>query len=78
MRTTIQIDDSTYDIVRSIAHQNKFGISKTIQMLLLRGLGSKTSGNDGELSTDALTGFPVFASKHSVTEEDVRRLEDET
>lgn len=61
MRTTIQIDDSTYDIVRSIAHQNKFGISKTIQMLLLRGLGAKTSSNGDELSTDALTGFPVFA-----------------
>lgn len=78
MRTTIQIDDSTYDIVRSIAHQNKFGISKTIQMLLLRGLGENTSGSDAGLSTDALTGFPVFASKHTVTEEDVRRLEDET
>ncbi len=77
MRTTIQIDDSTYDIVRSIAHQNKFGISKTIQMLLLRGLGAQMSANGSELSTDDLTGFPLFTSKQAVTEEDIRRLEDE-
>lgn len=78
MRTTIQIDDSTYDIVRSIAHQNKFGISKTVQMLLLRGLGAQMSVNGVELSTDDLTGFPLFTSKQVVTEEDIRRLEDET
>lgn len=77
MRTTIQIDDSTYEIVRSIAHQNKFGISKTIQMLLLRGLGAQMSVNGVELSTDDLTGFPLFTSKQVVTEEDIRRLEDE-
>lgn len=78
MRTTINLDDRLFEIVRSTAHQNRKGIGATVQALIERGLYveaenySETGG-----AVDELTGFPVFSSKRPVTDDDVRSLEDD-
>lgn len=77
MRTTININDDLFEIVRSTAHQNRKGIGATIQALIERGLSQP--GETFEPATyelDELTGFPLIASKCPVTIEDVRSLED--
>jgi hypothetical protein len=78
MRTTINIDDELYEIVRSVAHQNKCALGATIQKLVERGLRQEVTGSSGTAAgVDELTGFPLFSSRRLVSEEDVRSLEDD-
>lgn len=78
MRTTINIDDKLYEVVRSVAHQNKRAFGATIQTLVERGLRQESSVPTGnQHDSDELTGFPLFSSKHAVSEEDVYALEDD-
>ena len=77
MRTTINLDDDLFELVRSMAHQNRKGIGATVQALIRRGLRSPADNPDsGCKEVDELTGFPVFSSKKPISIEDVRSLED--
>jgi hypothetical protein len=79
MRTTINIDDDLFELVRSTAHHNKTALGTTIQSLIERGLRRDCSPDNGELdAVDELTGFPLFSSKRPITDRDIRSLEDET
>ena len=78
MRTTINLDDDLFELVRSMAHQNRKGIGVTVQALIQRGLRSPTGNTDSNnKEVDELTGFPVFSSKMPISLEDVRSLEDD-
>ena len=46
MRTTINIDDKLFEIVRSTAHQNRKGIGATVQALIERGLSQQGDSLD--------------------------------
>lgn len=75
MRTTLNIDDKTYNIVRSLANANHQTISRTIDSLLAAALkGPSTQQAEVPFASDPVTGFPVFRSLRTVTDEDVNTL----
>jgi len=75
MRTTLNIDDEIYHFVKSLALANRQSVSRTVDHLLSTAL-QRTSSRAGQKDggSDPLTGFPVFRSKRSITEEDVNSL----
>lgn len=78
MRTTLNIDDKTYDVVRSLAHSNQQTVSATIDQLLANALQpSSMQHTNRKDASDPLTGFPVFSSRRPVSDADVSALLDE-
>jgi len=75
MRTTLNIDDETYHIVKSLALSNRQSVSRTVDHLLISAIkGSSSPASHQESRADPRTGFPVFRSKRSITEEDVNTV----
>ena len=78
MRTTINLDDETFHIIRNLAKSNHQSISKTVAQLIRKGIkGSQSIPTEGRIETDALTGFPLIQSGKRISEADVRSLEDD-
>ncbi len=72
MRTTLNIDDKTYRVVQSLASANRQSVSRTVDQLLAIALKNPSPhGHADRCDLDSLTGFPVFRSKRTVTDEDV-------
>lgn len=75
MRTTLNINDKTYKVVRSLANANRQSVSRTVDQLLATALNSAPESDSARKNgSDPLTGFPVFRSKHTVTDEDINNL----
>jgi hypothetical protein len=74
MRTTIDLPDDIHRIATSIARDRHQSLSKTVVDLIQRGLGIATDIVPGTGDKD---GFPTFTGGKVITEEDVRRLDDE-
>jgi predicted transcriptional regulator len=74
MRTTIDLPDDLHRIAMSIARDRHQSLSKTVVDLIQRGLGTATEIAPGLGDRD---GFPTFTGGKVITEEDVRRLDDE-
>jgi hypothetical protein len=78
MRTTLNIDDKLHAVVQSLARNNKSSLSKTVEVLLRRGLQAEAGvAHDKILDRDSDTGFPLLQSARPITSTDVRSLEDE-
>ena len=77
MRTTIALEEDTYEILRSLAHQNRESLSKTVSRLLTERLRGVAGPPPSHPPKDALTGFPLLSSPPQITETDVLSLEDE-
>jgi hypothetical protein len=74
MRTTVDLPDDVHQIVTAIARDEGKSMSRTITDLLRRQL---TPPAGPPISTDDRTGFRVVRLGRSITNEDVRSLEDE-
>ncbi len=74
MRTTINIDQDIYTIVRSIAEQSGMSLGKTISMLIRKSLHNRLGDQDDHI------GPPIFSVSENAPlfgPEDVARGEDE-
>jgi predicted transcriptional regulator len=74
MRTTVDLPDDLYRLVRSIARDTSRSLSATIVDLLRRGLGET---RPVALSRSDRTGLPVIRLGTVITSDDVRALEDD-
>jgi len=74
MRTTIDLPEDLYRLVRSIARDTSRSLSATIADLMRRGLGETRPVT---LSRSDRTGLPIVRLGTIITSEDVRSLEDD-
>ncbi|GHC02646.1 antitoxin [Thermomonas carbonis] len=83
MRTTLDLPDDLHCIATSLARHNKRSLGQIVAELLRLGLEARAALTNrmAEPQTfyriDALTGLPVVRSPRSITDEDVKALEDE-
>ena len=73
MRTTIDLPEDLHAIATSLAHDRGCTLSTAVVDLLRRALGPATHVE----MVDGRTGFPLLASGHPITTDDIRRLDDE-
>ena len=73
MRTTIDLPDDLHAIASSLARDRGCTLSIAVVDLLRRALGPNTRVE----VVDPRTGFPLLASGHPVTTDEVRSLDDE-
>lgn len=73
MRTTLQLDDDIFDLVRRLAKSRKVSLGQTVSDLVRKGLTTqaRTRTEKGLVVFDLPEGSPP------VTMEDVKRLEGE-
>jgi predicted transcriptional regulator len=74
VRTTVDIPDDLHAQATALARDTHQSLSRTITVLLRRGL---SSDNPGEITSSSRTGLPVVRVGRMITTEDVRRLEDD-
>lgn len=75
MRTTLTIDDDLFVVAKTLAREKSESIGKAISELARRGLNASNRAG-----AKTRTGFPTFSvnrAAHTITLEDVRKLEDE-
>ena len=72
MRTTIDLPDDLYDLVRQLAHERRRSMSEVAAELMRLGLRPRPS----KLSSSR-RGMPLTSVGRPVTAEDVRSLDDE-
>lgn len=79
MRTTIDLPEELHRVVSSLALHSRRSLSATAAELIRRGLASDetTRATTGRRALDPLTGLPVVRLSRTVTDEDVRALDDE-
>ena len=74
MRTTIDLPDDLHRVAAAIARDQGTSLSEAVAMLLRRAIG--TPGN-AEVVTSDRTGLSVLRLGRTITDEDVRSLDDE-
>jgi hypothetical protein len=74
MRTTVDLPDDVHDAARSIARDRGASLSDTITDLVRRGLGQ---GGVVEFGRSPATGLPTARVGRTVTQDDVRSLDDD-
>ena len=73
MRTTIQLDDDVYELVRRLANNRKVSLGQAVSDLVRKGLSTQ-----GRIrSEQGLVVFDLPEDSPLVTMEDVKRLEHE-
>lgn len=73
MRTTIDLPDDLHRVALSIARDTRQTLSQTVATLLRQALNAA----DAEPAMAERQGFPLLRTRRSLTEEDVRALDDE-
>jgi hypothetical protein len=73
VRTTIDLPEDLHAIATSLAHDRGCTLSIAVVDLLRRALGPTTHVE----VVDRRTGFPLLASGHPITTDDIRNLDDE-
>jgi len=73
VRTTIDLPDDIHALATSVARDRGCTLSTAVVDLIQRGLGSHVRVE----RVDARTGFPLLASGHAVSSDEVRDLLDE-
>ncbi|HQZ36315.1 MAG TPA: hypothetical protein PK020_17940 [Ilumatobacteraceae bacterium] len=73
MRTTIDLPDDLHALATSVARDRGCTLSAAVVDLIKRGLGGQVRVEQ----VDARTGFPLLASGHAVSSDDVRDLLDD-
>ena len=74
MRTTLQLDDDVFDLVRRLANNRKVSLGQTVSDLIRKGLSS-----EARIRTEkGLVVFDLPEDSPLVTMECVKRLENET
>lgn len=74
MRTTIDLPSDLHDAARSIARDRGTTLSEAVADLMRRGLGQPGTVQFGRSPT---TGLPTARVGRTVTQDDVRSLEDD-
>ena len=74
MRTTIDLPDDLHRVAAAIARDQGTSLSEAVAMLLRRAIG--TPGNADVVTSDR-TGLSVLRLGRTITDEDVRSLDDE-
>lgn len=78
MRTTIDIPDREHTLLTSLAREQGTSFSKLVVELAMRGLKSPAvAERPPGYHTDPETGLAVFRSGRTITNEDIKDLEDE-
>ena len=75
MRTTLTIDDDLFTVAKHLAREKSESIGKALSDLARLGLDSRRQAIGKTKS-----GFPVFSvprGAHTITVEDIKKLEDE-
>ena len=74
MRTTLQLDDDVFDLVRRLATSRRVSLGQTVSDLVRKGLNTQA-----RIRTEkGLVVFDLPDDSPLVTMEDVKRLENET
>jgi len=73
VRTTIDLPDDIHALAASVARDKGCTLSAAVVDLIHRGLGSQIRVTQ----VDARTGFPLLASGHLVSSDEVRDLLDD-
>lgn len=73
MRTTIDLPDEIHALATSVARDRGCTLSTAVVDLIQRGMGSHIRVEH----IDARTGFPLLASGHAVSSDEVRSLVDD-
>ena len=74
MRTTIDLPEDIHRRLRSVARERRQSLSLTVTTILREAL---EPGAEPGMRIDPGTGWPVVATAHVVTSDDVRSLEDD-
>lgn len=74
VRTTIDLPDDLHRVATAIARDQGTSLSEAVAMLLRRAIG--TPGN-AQVLTSERTGLNVLRLGRTITDEDVRALDDE-
>ncbi len=75
MRTTIDLPDDLHRVATAIARDQGTSLSEAVAMLLRRAIG--TAGT-AEVAPSARTGLNVIRLGRTITNDDVRALDDES
>lgn len=74
MRTTVDLPDDLHAAARSVARDRGATFSETVADLIRRGLGL---GGGPKVGHSDATGLPVVHLGRTITQDDVRSLDDE-
>jgi hypothetical protein len=77
VRTTIDLPEDLHEVAKSLAHDRSQTMSEMVADLMRRGLGIGEPEPSYRIERDPLTGFPCISVGRTITNEDVRSLEDD-